>query len=272
MRRSYVGIVIGVVLAIVAVVLLNFYIRGLGGAPVTPMITVVTAAQDLPFGTKLSAGLLRTTLWPTTSVPDGAFTGMNDIFKDAKDPADRIVIVALTKGEPVLKSKISGFGTRPIMSTRVDKDMRAISIHIDDVSGVAGFILPGDHVDILLTRHLGNGEQNLATDLILQDIQVLGIDQLADQSADKPIVARTATVKVTPDQAQKLVLAQQAGTLSLTLRNMDTINKITPSRVVERDLANVAPQQPRATTVRPPEIRVRYGDGSVVSHSINPLN
>ena len=271
MRRSYFGLALGAILAIVAVVLLNFYIRGMGQAPQVPMTTVVTAAQDLPFGTALSPTALRIVAWPKASVPDGAFASVGDIFKDAKGPSDRIAIVALAKGEPILKSKISGFGARPIMSTRVDKGMRAISIHIDPVSGVSGFILPGDHVDILLTRNLGTGAQSMVTDVIQQNVEVLGINQLADQNSDKPVVGQTATVEVTPEQAAKLVLAQQAGTLSLSLRNTDTLNTVPSSRVAESDLANPRPAQ-HGPVVPRQEVRVRYGDGSVVNHPINPLN
>ncbi|MBN9587533.1 MAG: Flp pilus assembly protein CpaB [Alphaproteobacteria bacterium 64-11] len=270
MRRNYFGLVLGVILAVVAVVLLNYYIRNIGQAPRVPMTNVVVAGQDLPFGTKLSARFLRTVAWPQASVPAGAFSDIADIFKGAQSPSDRIVLTALVQGEPVLHSKISGFGARPIMSARVDKDMRAVSIHIDPVSGVSGFILPGDHVDILLTRNLGGGQQNYVTDVILQDVTVLGINQLADQSADKPVVGQTATVEVTPQQAQKLALAQQAGTLSLSLRNMDTLDKVAALRVNESELTN---PRPAAHHVAPrPVVRVRYGDGSVVNHPISALN
>ena len=88
------------------------------------------------------------------------------------------------------------------------------------MSGVAGFVTPGDRVDVLLTRRLDNDD--MITTTVLQDIVVRGTDQLADQDVDQPSVARTVTVEVTPDEAQRLALAQQAGTLSLTLRNLAT--------------------------------------------------
>lgn len=268
MRRNYFGIVVGLILAAISVVLLNLYVHRPAERPLAPMATVVVAARDIPFGTHLGSAYLTTVAWPRASVPQGAFATINEILKNAKTTTDRIAIVALEKGEPILKSKISGFGARSIMSARVETDMRAASIHIDSVSGVSGFILPGDHVDILLTRNIGGGARNLVTDVILQDVEVLGINQLSDQETDKPVVGETATVEVTPEQVQKLVLAQQAGTLSLALRNMDSVDKFAAARVTEGDLTN---PRPRAQAPHAPEVRVRYGTGAVINAPI-PLD
>ena len=107
--------------------------------------------------------------------------------------------------EPVLKSKVSGFGGRAILSSMIAPDMRAMTIRINDVSGVAGFVLPGDHVDIILIRDFGGSP---VTDILLQNIKVLGIDQDANQNRQQPGVVRAVTFEVTPTQSQKLVLAQ----------------------------------------------------------------
>ena len=105
----------------------------------------------------------------------------------------------------------------------IDPGKRAMAIRVNDVSGVAGFVTPGDRVDVLLTRRLTNDE--MITTTVLQDIVVRGTDQLADEDLDKPNVARTITAEVSPEEAQRLALAQQAGTLSLTLRNLATTEK-----------------------------------------------
>ena len=121
---------------------------------------------------------------------------------------------------------------------------RAVSIRVNDVSGVAGFLLPGDRVDVLLTRQLGTGgTKDLATDVILQNVVVLAIDQLTDEQREKPQVARTATVEVAPDEAQKLALAMQVGNLSLALRNVVTVDPVATDRVRVSDL--VREQEPR---------------------------
>ena len=264
MRRSYISLAIGIVLAVAAVVLLNFYVRSLRGTPTVALTQVVVTTKDLPFGTPLNSAYLNVVPWPAASVPAGAFTSVAEIFKDADKPADRVAITLIAQGEPILKSKISGFGTRPIMSAQVKDGMRAISIHIDDVSGVAGFILPGDHVDIVLTRGAG---ADLVNDLFMQDVEVLGIDQLSDQKSDKPTVGRTATVEVTPEQAQKLILAQQAGTLSLSLRAMAASDNLPAAHLAADEL--VAPARPKSAAPPKPVVRVRYGDGSVVATPVN---
>lgn len=265
MQRSYLSLIGGILMAVLAVVLMTFYVRGaLNRAPAPlPTTAVVVAKADLPFGTPLTPDQLQVVAWPRASLPDGVFASPDEIFKDAKRPTDRIVTVSMVRGEPVLRSKVSGFGTRPTLSARVPDGMRAVSIHIDDVSGVAGFILPGDHVDVMLTRRVNNA---LTTEVMMQSITVLGIDQLADQKADKPVVGHTATVEVTPEQAEKLTLAQQAGTLSLTLRNQDTLDQVPIARVAESDLTG--PHHERRGDAAP-SVRVRYGSGQAVNKTIN---
>ncbi|MDE2184289.1 MAG: Flp pilus assembly protein CpaB [Alphaproteobacteria bacterium] len=265
MQRSYLSLIGGIVMAIAAIALMTVYVRGVlnsSPAPI-PMTTAVVAKTELPFGTPLTPDLLQVVAWPRASVPQGAFASTDELFKGTKNPNDRIVIAAMVPGEPVLRSKVSGFGSRPTMSARVPDGMRAVSIHIDDVSGVSGFILPGDHVDVMLTRRINNV---LNTDVIFQSITVLGIDQLADQRADKPVVGHTATVEVTPEQAEKLILAQQAGTLSLTLRNQDTLDHVAIANVSEKDLAG--PRRERRAEGGP-SVRVRYGSGAAVNTTIN---
>lgn len=265
MQRSYVSLVGGILMAIVAVVLMTMYVRGVihrAPAPV-PLTSVVVAAADLPFGTPLTPEQLRVVPWPQMSVPDGAFASKDEIFKGTKVPEDRIVVTSMGRGEAILRSKVSGFGSRPTMSARVPAGMRAISIHIDDVSGVSGFILPGDHVDIMLTHRVGGGEQSLVTEVIMQSVTVLGIDQLSDQKADKPVLGHTATVEVSPEAAEKLTLAQQAGTLSLALRNQTTLGHETIAQVSEKDLV-----QRQHRVAEGPSVRVRYGSGDVVNRPI----
>jgi len=178
-------------------------------------------------------------------------------------------------GEPVLRAYVSGFGGRATMSREVSRGMRAVAIRIDDVSGVAGFILPGDRVDVMLTRQVEGsaaGGSNLATDVILQNITVLGVDQLADQDRDKPVVGRTVTVEVTTEQAQKLALAQQAGTLGLALRNAESVDQQPVNRVQVPDLYGAIKRPPKpvhhVTAAVGSSVRVRYGDEGVVEKTI----
>ena len=261
MRREYLSLIGGIALAVVAIVLISIW-----GArvrqPQMALTQVVVAAADLPYGTTLRPDQLRLVSWPQASVPTGAFDSLDTIFQNSKTPGDRVVLTSMVVGEPVLASKVSGFGARPIMSSRVASGMRAVSIHIDDVSGVSGFILPGDRVDIMLTHHVGKGDDNLVTDVIMQDVKVLGIDQLSDLKTDKPVVGHTATVEAQPGDAQKLVLAQQAGTLSLSLRNPETIGGLTTTAVGESDLGTAHKVVRHVSAPSGVPVHVRYG-GSI---------
>lgn len=269
MQRSLVSLIVGGILALIAVGGLTYYLRSQSQVPSLGSNietgNVVVAVSDLPFGTHLSRDQLSVMAWPVASMPADAFHSVEEVFAGSQG-FDRIVLKPVDKGEPLLKSRISGFGAKATLSRQVPPGMRAVSIRVDDVSGVAGFILPGDRVDVMLTRRLEGTtpDSNLATDIILQNILVLGIDQLSDQDREKPVVARTATVAVTPEEAQKLALAQQAGTLGLALRNATSVDRVPSERVVQRDLAPNATPAPRA--VRPVKrgqegVQVIYGGG-----------
>lgn len=285
MRRSVVTLVVGMVFAALAVVLMYNYIQtNLRGqtvvqAPVVDLATTVVAARPLTFGTPIGRLLLKVVQWPREALPADGFASIEEIFAGATQPGDRIALVAVASNEPLTKSKVSGFGGRPTLSRQVENGMRAISIRVDDVVGVAGFVVPGDRVDIMLTRRIGTGQNNLVNEVILQNITVLGINQTADQEADQPIVGRTATVEVSPEQAQKLVLAQQAGGLSLALRSIETAGEIPARAITEADLGTQrqpAPvRRPPAATAPPPSaspptVRVRYAAGNAVEKQVRP--
>jgi pilus assembly protein CpaB len=238
------------------------------------------AARPLAFGATIDRLMLKTVQWPREALPADGFASIDEIYAGATAPGDRIALAGIAQNEPVTKSKVSGFGGRPTLSRQVENGMRAISIRVDDVVGVAGFVLPGDRVDIMLTRRIGGGDNNLVNEVLLQNVTVLGINQTADQQADQPIVGRTATVEVTPEQAQKLVLAQQAGSLSLALRSVETAGEITARAITEADLGTQRPPPvvrrpppavaPPPAPPPPPTVRVRYAAGNTVEKQVRP--
>ncbi len=180
--------------------------------------TVVVAARPLPFGTKLSAAALQERPWPANSVPSGTFKSTAELIGPN---GERVVLSAIAKGEPIFASKITGPGQQASLSVMIDQGKKAVTIRVDDVLGVAGFVQPDDRVDILLTRTTRGANENQEgsayTDVLLQDIRVLAIDQLADRNTQaKP--AKAVTVEVDTADAQKLVLAASIGQLSLALR------------------------------------------------------
>jgi pilus assembly protein CpaB len=181
--------------------------------------TIVVASKPLRFGAELGSMSLREIEWPQGAIPSGAFSKISDITSGGR----RVVLTAIETNEPVLASKITGPGQRATLSAVVTDGMRAVTIRVNDVEGVAGFVLPGDRVDVALTRQndtgdKGNGKNAAITDVVLQNVKVLAIDQTADERADKPSIARAVTLEVDTPAAQKLALASSIGSLSLMLR------------------------------------------------------
>lgn len=223
--------------------------------------TVIVASRPLAFGTRLTADALQETQWPAQSVPDGIFASKEALLGAG---GERVVLSAIAKNEPILASKITAPGQRASLSVVIGEGKKAVTIRVDDVLGVAGFVQPDDRVDILLTRAARAAAGNAAaegsayTDVLLQDVRVLAIDQLADRNSQaKP--AKAVTVEVDTADAQKLVLAASVGQLSLALRRAGWSQMGSPQRVGIEDLlktkSNIAPaaEKPVVTVTRATE-------------------
>jgi len=212
--------------------------------PVATTTTIIAAATQLPFGTPLTEDAVVEIPWAAKAVPEGSFTSKQALFKDGR----RITLATIQQHEPILSSKLTGPGQRASLSTLLDSDKRAITIRVDDVRGVAGFILPNDRVDVVLIRNATDSSGHRQSDLLLQDIKVIAIDQIAMEQKDRAIVAKAVTLEVTPFQAQKISLATNVGNLSLILRKAGDANVVTDRRVTEADLsegeARPVPQAP----------------------------
>src|SRR6478736_996093 len=141
--------------------------------------TVVVAKQPLRFGTELSASMLQEVPWPSDALPSGAFARISDVMSGGR----RVVLTAIEPNEPVLALKITGAGERATLSALVHEGMKAVTIRVNDVDGVGGFVLPGDRVDVVMTRQLEKG--SAVSEVVLQNTRVLAIDQNADERAGK---------------------------------------------------------------------------------------
>ncbi len=195
----------------------------------TPERTIVVAARPLRFGEQLTASALRELPWPQDALPAGAFGKIADLVA-----AKRVVLMPMEPNEAVLASKVTGPGERATLSAVLDPGMTAVTVRVNDVEGVAGFILPGDHVDVVLTRQ---GEKNsAATDVVIENAQVLAIDQLADEKADKPSVVKAVTLEVKATDGERIALASTVGTLSLLLRKAGDVADQDSRRVTTADL------------------------------------
>jgi pilus assembly protein CpaB len=191
---------------------------------------LVVVASPLRFGTELSAQHLREVSWPEGAIPKGAFATMKDVLDGQK----RFALLAMEENEPLLKTKITGPGQRASLAAVIDPGMKALTVRVNDVNGVAGFVLPGERVDVLLTRNLDKEES--WADVLLQNVKVLAADQSADDRTDKPSVVKAVTLEVSTAQAQRLALASSLGSLSLVLRPAGIVDMETTQRVKVADL------------------------------------
>ena len=193
--------------------------------------TIVVAAKPLRFGNELTAQHLREMAWPEAELPNGSFAKIPDLLN-----GKRVVLTPIEVNEPILATKVTGAGQRATLSSMLRDGLKAFTIRVNDVDGVAGFVLPGDRVDVALTRQV---DKTVATtDVILQNARVLAIDQVADERTDKPSVAKAVTLEVDVIGAQKLSLAATIGSLSLMLRKAGEANSEYTRRVSLRDLEN----------------------------------
>ncbi|MPY75135.1 MAG: Flp pilus assembly protein CpaB [Alphaproteobacteria bacterium] len=198
------------------------------------LTTVVIAKRPLSLGDEITREFLTEAPWPASAVPEGSFRKMEELVKAGNEA--RVALRSIQVNEPILKHKVTGFGGRATLSTLIEKEMRGFTIRVNDVLGVGGFVTPGDHVDVLLTRKRGKDEH--ITDVLIQNVNVLGIDQEASDDKDKPRVVKAVTLEVTTDQGQKLALASTVGTLSLALRHSLNSGPIAHRTIRERDLVD----------------------------------
>ena len=175
---------------------------------------VVVAAVDIQLGSRINPQMLSMIDWPSGAMPPGA-------FKDIGDLQDRVVKTGLLRGEAVLEGKLAPVGTQGGLSAVIAEGKRAMTVRVNDVVGVAGFALPGNYVDIIVStkKDAGKHESTSISKIVLERILVLAVAQEVGRDDTKPRVVNAVTLEVTPQQAEHLDLARSVGQLSLALRN-----------------------------------------------------
>lgn len=234
-RQSLIALGIAVVLGLVAVYLANSFLSGTERRAYAGGTTkVAVAAAPLAFGVDITADKVRFVDYPNSSIPPGAFTTAVQLMPAGKR---RVALLPIAVNEPILATKISAEGQGASIAALLPAGMRAASVRINDVSGVAGFVQPNDSVDVLITRQIQGADRDTQlTDVLLQNVRVVAIDQQSKNADGTPKVAKTATLEVTPIDAQKLALAQEVGTLSLVLRKAGEQNNPVVETVSMSDL------------------------------------
>jgi len=231
-KRAIIMLLVALIMGGIAVSLVNTAIDqkqeepGVAALSVTP---VVVASVNLEVGTRLSDVMLKVVDWPKEAAPEGLYTSIEAVL--GKEPP--VVIKEVRKGEALLPYKLSGQGARGGLTPRVENEMRAMTISVNEIRGVAGFVLPGDRVDILYTTSAGD---KYTTKSILQNMLVLGVDQSSSEKEDKPVVVNAVTLLVSPQEGKVLTLAQKAGELTLLLRNEGDVTLSTDGSLSTSDI------------------------------------
>ncbi len=199
------------------------------------MTTVIVANREIQYNEQLKQSDVRQVEFPTAAIPELAFRSMEDLFGDERTPP-RSVIRTISKDEVVMGSKVTKFGQDAGVAARLDAGMRAFTVKVDVTTGVSGFLNPGDRVDIYWSGSI-SGQQ--VTKLLLEDIELIAVDQLADVDVNRPLVARTVTMQVTPLVVATLAQAQATGRLSLSLRGVAESEVLGPLEVTQKDLLGI---------------------------------
>jgi pilus assembly protein CpaB len=186
-------------------------------APVD-MTTVVVASRDVPAGTMLTSDDVKVVPWPATSRLPTSFSAVQEVV-------GRGTVDILREHEPLTASKIAARGAGAGLQPTIPAGMRAISIHVNEIIGVAGFVTPGSRVDVLVTLddEDSSARKKTMTRIVVSNVQVLTAGTRYDQDQSrqdgKPIPSSVVTLMVTPDDAERVALAQNEGKINLTLRN-----------------------------------------------------
>jgi pilus assembly protein CpaB len=185
-------------------------------------VQVVVASYDLPLGTKIEQGEVKMTRWSADSLPDGAYT-------DPKQVIGSYVKNSMVANEPIVQAKLfTGDKTAGVMPLLIPFGMRAVSVPVDEVSDIAGFVLPHTRVDVLVATESGGGGgpgDKAFSKVVLQNVEVLAVAQEVEQKKDEPQIVKVVTLLVTPQEAERLALASRSGQLRLAMRNYND-NKI----------------------------------------------
>jgi pilus assembly protein CpaB len=213
-RRGLFLVIISLTMGGLAAWAANNWVQGrLGATADSEMITdsVVIAAMNIPYGTKVDSRHLR-----ILTLPEGEASPQ--AYRTREDVQGMVATTDILSGDILMIGRFAEHGTGSTLAALVSEAMRAVTIRVDDVVGVAGFLLPGNRVDVLATR-LDSTTRRASTDTILKNLKVLAVDQTASTQENDPVIVRAVTLEMTPAQSETMVKAKEEGTIQLTLRN-----------------------------------------------------
>ena len=249
-RRGFLLIVMSLIMGVGAAWMANRWVSAqVAAGEVMDGTHVVAAALEIPYGIKVEARHLKYVEIPEGVAPTGFFT-------KAEDVEGRVATVAISRGEILISDRFVAHETGSTLAALVSANMRALTVRVNDVIGVAGFLLPGNRVDVLSSRK--TNDRRAVTETILRNIKVLAVDQSASTDQNEPVIVRAVTLEMTPEQTEILVRARTEGEIQLTLRNP----------LQEEELVAEAEPEPVKTEVvvpkRAPEPRSRSTTVTVI--------
>ena len=225
---------------------------------------IVVAAEEIPVGGTIEAKQLKTADWPKAIMPQGAFLSTDQVV-------GRVAVQPFMPGDPLTEAKLMPKeGPTSVLTYKIPEGHRAMTVGVDQVAGVAGFITPGNMVDVVLIANLPGSTQTLGK-IVLQNVPVLAVGQIIDQKEGKPVVVPTVTMDVTPEDAENLAIASTQGRLQLVLRRFGdkeeakttgaTITKVfsgarVEAKAAEGKPARVARKAKKGGAEKPAEVSV----------------
>jgi pilus assembly protein CpaB len=242
--------VVAIGLGLVTTYLVNRWMERQAGTNAAPthenilVKPVAVAAVDLVPGTKLHPESFKVVRWPTESMPPGAISEPNAL-------SDRVVLLPIVTGEPIMEAKLAPKGTEGGLTAIISPGKRAMSVKVDEIIGVAGFVVPGSFVDVLVTiDDKNNRKSEAAAQTILQNIKVLTSGQKIVNEKNQPVLVNVVTLELTPEETETLALASNRGRLQLALRNQwdkqePKIFAVHIPQLIKSPPQPVAPRHPR---------------------------
>lgn len=249
---------LALVFALLAVFIAQRWVTSMAGrpAPSAENATVVAAALDIPQWQKIEAAQVKEVDWPKAAVTRDMFTNKDQVI-------GKVAVEKVYAGEPLHAHRVLDPKGGNVFSLSIPQNKRAFTVRVNDVSGVGGFLLRDNHVDVLASRKAqgaGATEDQVTTETLVQDLRVLAVDQESSNDKNKPTVVRSVTLEMTPDQAEQVFRAVEAGSIQLALRNPVDATRLEP-RVSRSGPAPAAP----AAAPPPPEPRASPPPGRTIT-------
>lgn len=262
MRRTLVLILIALILGGAASWIAYNRVKVQTASTETNIAQVVVAAFDIEYGQTVAAEQVKLAAWPKDSVPEGAYTSV-------EAAVGKLASMAIVKGEPLTDRRVVENLGGSALANLIEPNKRAMTVRVNDVVGVGGFLLPGNRVDVIATRR-GRGDDRAETKTVLQNLKVLAVDQQARTEEDKPVVVRAVTVEVDPKEAEILTTATAEGTVQLVLRNPLDSTEVAEEKPVEKPkpvVRRAAVKQPSSPQVDPNTAAVQIIRGTAADTS-----